>query len=209
MLSAESAAGQYPVEAVAMMDQIIKQVERDPGYRPIIESQRPEAGHSIADAVTTAAYQAALSVNAAAIVTYTLSGTTTLHAARERPRVPIVGIASQLSTARRLVLSYGVHAVHAPEEIHTFGEMATKATHTTVEHGFAKKGDLIAITAGVPFATPGTTNVMRLVTIDKAMLSRKPVGADKNDPMTPPRAAASRARGGAAVRSKPVKAKAE
>lgn len=202
MLSAESAAGQYPVEAVAMMDQIIKNVERDPGYRAIIESQRPEAGTTVADAVTHAAYQAAMSVDAAAIVTYTLSGTTTLHAARERPRVPIVGIASQLSTARRLVLSYGVHVVHAPEEIHTFGEMATKATQVTLEHGFAKENDRIAITAGVPFATPGTTNVMRLVTIDKVMLARLP----GNKPAEPakPRAAARENRGGAVARSKPV-----
>ena len=208
MLSAESAAGQYPVEAVAMMDQIIKQVERDPGYRAIIDSQQPEARHSVADAVTQAAYQAAMSVDAAAIVTYTLSGTTTLHAARERPRIPIIGIASQLSTARRLVMSYGVHVVHAPEEIHTFGEMATKATQVTVEHGFAKEGDRIAITAGVPFATPGTTNVLRLVTIDKAMMSRRPNGEKKTEPATP-RAAAKSADAGAVIRSEPVDGKAD
>ncbi|GLK86900.1 pyruvate kinase [Ancylobacter defluvii] len=174
MLSAESAAGQYPVEAVAMMDQIIKHVERDPGYRKIIDSQRPEEGTSVADAVTQAAYNAANAVDAAAIVTYTLSGTTTLHAARERPRIPVLGIASKLSTARQLVLSYGVHVVHAPEEIHTFAEMATKATQIAIDYGFAGEGDRIAITAGVPFATPGTTNVLRLVTIDKGMVDRKP-----------------------------------
>ncbi|MBS7538367.1 pyruvate kinase [Ancylobacter lacus] len=194
MLSAESAAGQYPVEAVAMMEQIIKQVECDPAYRQIIDSQRPAPGGTVADAVTAAAYQAALSVNAKALVTYTLSGTTTLHAARERPRMPILGIASQLGTARRLVMSYGVHAVHAPEEIHTFGEMATKAQQVAVEHGFAGIGDRLAITAGVPFAQPGTTNVLRLVTVDKKAEKTKPTD---NLDAPKPRAAAKKASGDA------------
>lgn len=152
--------------------------------------------------MTQAAYQAANAVDAAAIVTYTLSGTTTLHAARERARIPIVGIASRLETARRLVLSYGVHVVHAPEEIHTFAEMANKATQVTLEHGFARENDRIAITAGVPFAMPGTTNVLRIVTIDKTMLARLPNGeADFDAPA--PRAAAKGA-GDAVLRSEPV-----
>ena len=204
MLSAESAAGQYPVEAVAMMDQIIKQVEQDPSYRAIVDSTRPEGGHSVGDAVTQAAYQAAMSVEAAAIVTYTLSGTTTLHAARERPAVPILGIASQLSTARRLVMSYGVHVVHAPEEIHTFAEMANKATHIAMEHGFAKENDRIAITAGVPFAQPGTTNVLRIVTLDKTMLARLPTSSSTAPAETPRRAAAMGAGDAAVVRSAPL-----
>ncbi|HSI41470.1 MAG TPA: pyruvate kinase [Xanthobacteraceae bacterium] len=195
MLSAESAAGNYPVEAVAMMDQIIRNVEADPGYRAIIDSQRPEAGHSIADAVTQAAYHAAHAVDAAAIVTYTLSGTTTLHAARERPRIPVLGIASKLSTARRLVLSYGVHVVHAPEEIHSFGEMATKAMQVAVDHGFAGPGDRLAITAGVPFAKPGTTNVLRLATIEKKITERKPT----EDGVARKRPAAKAAHGEAAA----------
>ncbi|MCK0197203.1 pyruvate kinase [Ancylobacter sp. 6x-1] len=192
MLSAESAAGQYPVEAVAMMDQIIKQVELDPAYRVIIDSQRPAPGGTVADAVTAAAYQAALAVDAKALVTYTMSGTTTLHAARERPKMPILGIASKLSTARRLVMSYGVHVAHMPEEIHTFGEMATKAAQIAVEHGFAGLGDRIAITAGVPFAHPGTTNVLRLVTIDKKVKAALPRGENHDAP----RAAAKKAADG-------------
>ncbi|QJP16802.1 pyruvate kinase [Starkeya sp. ORNL1] len=203
MLSAESAAGQYPVEAVAMMDQIIKQVECDPGYRAIIDSQRPEPGHSIADAVTQAAYHAANAINAAAIVTYTLSGTTTLHAARERPRIPIIGIASRLATARKLVMSYGVHVVHAPEEIHTFAEIASKATHIATDQGFAGPGDRLAITAGVPFAQPGTTNVLRLVTIEKKAEKSKP---DSSAATSHKRAAAKKAGGTeAAVKKSPAR----
>ena len=98
--------------------------------------------------------------------------------------------------------------MHAPEEIHTFGEMATKATQVTVEHGFATEGDRIAITAGVPFATPGTTNVLRLVTIDKAMMNRRPSGEKKPEPATS-RAAAKSADAGAVVRSEPVDGKAD
>ncbi len=165
MLSAESAAGQYPVEAVAFMDDIIRHVERDPGYRKVLDATQAEWGKTIGDAVTKAAYQAALAVDAAAIVAYTLSGTTGLRAARERPPIPILGITTRLETARRLALSYGVHGVHVAEDIHSFGEMVDTAVRIAVEQGLGGAGDRLAITAGVPFAKPGTTNMLRVTTI--------------------------------------------
>lgn len=165
MLSAESAAGQYPREAVAFMDDIIRHVEGDPGYRRVLDAMPAPAGDGIGDAVIRAATQTATAVGAKAIVAYTLSGTTGLRAARERPAQPILGITSRIETARRLALSYAVHAVHAPGDIHSFGEMVDTAVRTAVEHDLGKPGDRLAITAGVPFAKPGTTNIMRITTI--------------------------------------------
>nr|WP_245504527.1 pyruvate kinase [Aquabacter spiritensis] len=165
MLSAESAAGQYPVEAVSVMDDIIRNVERDPGYRRILDATHGSAGATIGDAVIKAAAQIATAVDAAALVAYTLSGTTGLRAARERPPLPILGITSRIETARRLALSYGVHAVHAPGDIHSFGEMVDKAVRIAVDEGLGVAGDRLAITAGVPFARPGTTNILRVTTI--------------------------------------------
>ncbi len=165
MLSAESAAGQYPVEAVSFMDDIIRHVERDPGYRQVLDATQAEWGKTIGDAMTKAAYQTALAVDAAAIVAYTLSGTTGLRAARERPPMPILGITTRADTARRLALSYGVHAVNVGEDIHSFGEMVDRAVQVAVEQQLAAPGDRLAITAGVPFAKPGTTNILRVTTI--------------------------------------------
>ncbi|MEP9369017.1 pyruvate kinase [Xanthobacter sp. VNH20] len=165
MLSAESAAGQYPVEAVSFMDDIIRHVERDPGYRQTLDATQAEWGKTIGDAVTKATYQTAIAVDASALVAYTLSGTTALRAARERPPMPILGITTSLETARRLALSYGVHAVHVEEDIHSFGEMVDTAVRIAVEEDLGAPGDRLAITAGVPFAKPGTTNIMRVTTI--------------------------------------------
>ncbi|MEP9375258.1 pyruvate kinase [Aquabacter sp. CN5-332] len=165
MLSAESAAGQYPIEAVSFMDEIIRNVERDPGYRQILDATPAPSGNTIGDAVIKAATQTATAVGAKALVAYTLSGTTGLRAARERPAQPILGITSRIETARRLALSYAVHAVHAPEDIHSFGEMVDNAVRIAVREGLGTPGERLAITAGVPFARPGTTNILRVTTI--------------------------------------------
>ena len=165
MLSAETAAGAYPVEAVTFMDDIIRHVEGDPGYRQVVDATQTEWGKTIGDAVTKATYQAAMAVDATAFVAFTLSGTTGLRAARERPHVPILGLTPKIETARRLALSYGVHAVHIAEDIHSFGEMVDTAVRVAAEHDLGTPGDRLAITAGVPFAKPGTTNIMRITTI--------------------------------------------
>ncbi|MFG1451143.1 pyruvate kinase [Xanthobacter sp. V2C-8] len=165
MLSAETAAGQYPVEAVTVMDEVIRHVEHDPGYRKVLGASEADFGSAIGDAVIKASYQAAVAVGASALVAFTLSGTTGLRAARERPQLPILGLTPRIGTARRLALSYGVHAVHMKEDIHSFGEMVDTAVRTTVEHGLGRPGDRLAICAGVPFAQPGSTNIMRITTI--------------------------------------------
>ena len=164
MLSAETAVGQYPIEATAMMNRIIERVERAPNYRRVLDAEELEPEATAADAISAAARQVAHTLTAAAIVTFTTSGSTTLRAARERPEVPIVGLTPDLDTARRLALVWGVHSIHS-SDARDFQEMVDKASHFAVTDGFAKTGDRIIITAGVPFGTPGATNVLRIARV--------------------------------------------
>ncbi len=161
MLSAETAAGAYPVEAVAMMDRIIGRVQHDPLYRTMLEAEHPALLATSSDAITAAARQVATTIRAVAIATYTSSGSTTLRAARERPDVPILCLTANLGVARRLALVWGVHAVLAPD-IASFGDMVEKATRVALAEGIAADGERVVITAGVPFGTPGATNILRI-----------------------------------------------
>ena len=161
MLSAESASGDYPVESVAMMNRIIARTERDPLHRRLMAAQHPEPEATAADAISAAAAQVAHTLSAAAIVTYTTSGSTTLRAARERPDVPILCLTSSLATARRLALLWGTHCVETPD-VSNFSEMVEKATRIAREEKFAEAGQRLVVTAGVPFGTPGSTNVLRI-----------------------------------------------
>ncbi len=161
MLSAESAAGDYPVEAVSTMDAIAAQIERDPLYRGIMDAQHASPDATSADAITAAARQVAETINAAAIVTYTMSGSTALRAARERPKAPILCLTPSHITARRLALAWGVNPVVAPDAV-DFADMVQRAATLARETGLAKPGEYLAITAGVPFGTPGRTNVLRI-----------------------------------------------
>ena len=165
MLSAESAAGHYPVESVTMMDRIIGRTEEDRAYRPIITALDPELEPTSADAISAAAGQVAETISAAAIVSYTTSGSTALRAARERPVVPILALTSEIKTSRRLSLVWGAHCVHT-SDVRNFQEMVGKACRIAHEEGFAKPGDKLVITAGVPFGTPGSTNVLRIAWLD-------------------------------------------
>jgi pyruvate kinase len=114
MLSAESASGLFPVEAVKMMDHIIEQVEGDPQYRQLIDASHTTArpGGDVAEAVCCAMRRAVSLLQAAAIVCYTSSGHTSLRAARERPESPVLSLTPSISTARRQALAWGVHSVH-------------------------------------------------------------------------------------------------
>ena len=161
MLSAETASGAYPVEAVAMMERIIRRVEADPNFQAALQSTHPEPEHTAPDAISAAARQVAHTINASAIVSYTTSGATALRAARERPDVPVIGLTSKVETARRLALVWGVHSVHT-SDVTNFTDMVEKATALAHQDGFAEKGGRLVITAGVPFGTPGATNVLRI-----------------------------------------------
>lgn len=165
MLSAETAAGKYPVEAVSIMNRICEHTEIDDTYRRIIDSDRPDIEEDSSDAITAAAHQVAHSVRAACIVNYTTSGSTTLRMARQRPAMPILCLTQNNNVARRLCLSYGVHAVHVTDVTNTT-EAVNRAGALARGQGLAKKGDRLVLTAGVPFGTPGSTNTLRVAWVE-------------------------------------------
>ena len=161
MLSAESAAGDYPVEAVETMNRIAEAVERDSLFEGIIHAQRTEPETTGADTITAAARQIAETLGVAAIVCYTKSGSTGLRASRERPSVPIIASSPVETTVRRLSLVWGLHCVLS-EDIHDIDEMVERATRLALSEGFAEPNQRIIITAGLPFGTSGATNLLRI-----------------------------------------------
>jgi pyruvate kinase len=162
MLSAESAAGQYPVEAVAMMDRIISRTEHDKAYRSIVTALRAEIEESPPHAVASAAADLAQAIHAPCIVAYTSSGTTASRIARTRPDVAILAITPDKDVARRLCLLWGAHSVRS-EDIHTYEEMVEQAEVHALSEGLAEPPEFIVVVAGVPFGTAGTTNNLRVV----------------------------------------------
>ncbi|MBI3515311.1 MAG: pyruvate kinase [Proteobacteria bacterium] len=164
MLSAETASGGYPVEAVSIMEKIILRVERDELYRSLMMADEMTHEKTSSDAIAAAAAQVAETIDAAAIVTYTTSGLTALRVARERPSVRIIGLTANQATARRLALVWGVNCL-TTRDCTSFGEMVEIACEVAASHGFGQAMDKLVITAGVPFGTPGATNVLRVARI--------------------------------------------
>jgi pyruvate kinase len=161
MLSAETAAGAYPIEAVGIMNRILAKVERDPLYRSYLDAYHAEAEATSADAISAAASHVARVMQSAAIVTYTTSGATALRAARERPEQPILGLMTRLGAARRLALVWGLHGVVC-EDAHDIDEMVERACQQALQAGIAEPGSSLVVTAGMPFGTPGATNLLRI-----------------------------------------------
>jgi pyruvate kinase len=161
MLSAESAAGKFPVEAVSTMNRIGEEVERDPTYRGVLTAQRfpPEA--TAGDAIADAARQIAETLELSAIICWTSSGSTAIRVARERPKPPVVAITPNLATGRKLSLVWGVHCVVA-EDAHDQDDMVDRANSIAFRDGFAKAGQRVIVVAGVPLGTPGATNMLRI-----------------------------------------------
>jgi pyruvate kinase len=166
MLSAETAVGQYPIEAVTMMDRIARRVQEDPLYFATLDSGRMQPEHTDRDAISAAACQVADTIGAAAIVSFTSSGATALRAARERPAAPILAVTPHIGTARRLALVWGAHCVHLAD-IKNFNDMVQKAVRTAHREEIAGPGQRVVITAGVPFGTPGSTNVLRIAWVER------------------------------------------
>ena len=161
MLSAESAAGDFPIEAVSTMNRIAEEVENDPLYRSIIANQRASAEATGADAIAMATRDVAETLDLKAIVAWTASGATGLRISRERPEPPILALTPIVNTARRLALAWGVHAI-VTEDARDVDDMATRACQLAASEGFAHTSQRIIIVAGVPFGTPGATNMIRI-----------------------------------------------
>jgi pyruvate kinase len=161
MLSAESAAGQFPVEAVTTMNRIAEEVESDPTYRSILTSQRAAPEATGADAIADAAREIAETLDLSAIVCWTGSGSTGLRVARERPKSPIVALSPNPSTGRRLSVVWGVHCV-ITEDAHDQDDMVERACRIAFKDGFAKAGQRVIVVAGLPLGTPGATNMLRI-----------------------------------------------
>ncbi|MEM7506647.1 MAG: pyruvate kinase [Pseudomonadota bacterium] len=166
MLSAESAAGQYPVEAVAMMDSVARNLEGGVLYRKALDAGPKISRNTVADAITSAARAVAESTDIKAICCFTHSGTTALLMARERPAMPILALTPVRETARRLSLAWGLHCV-VTEEVERFKLAVVRAVRAAREDGFADESDNIIITAGVPFNQPGSTNILRVAPVDE------------------------------------------
>ncbi|WP_444667358.1 pyruvate kinase [Cereibacter changlensis] len=171
MLSAESAAGSYPVEAVTTMNNVAISVEGDPVYRDIIEASRTAVRQTVADAIVSAAREIAETTNIKAVCCFTQTGTTVSLVARERPRVPIMALTPLMETARRLSLTWGTHCVITePQE--RFKGAVIAAARAALSYGFAHEHEQILVVAGVPFNVQGTTNILRVAPCDERLIYR-------------------------------------
>ena len=164
MLSAESASGAHPVEAVLTMDRIARQVEQDPMYQEIIDAQRHAPDATTPDAIMAAVHEVTQTISARAIICWTQSGSTALRAARERSRAPIIAVTPSIETARRLALVWGLHCVIC-EEIFSLEEMVNRSLGFAQADGFAGKGEHVVITGGVPLGVTGATNMLRVAVV--------------------------------------------
>ncbi|SDH89887.1 pyruvate kinase [Pseudomonas panipatensis] len=168
MLSAETASGQYPCEAVEMMAKIIRQVENEADYPAQLELNRPQPEATVSDAISCAIRRISRILPVAVLVNYTQSGASTLRAARERPTAPILSLTPSLRAARRLSLAWGVHSVVNAQLAHV-EEICATALEIALAQRMAHRGDTVVVTAGLPFGQPGSTNMLRIESVAPAL----------------------------------------
>ncbi len=169
MLSAESAAGKYPVEAVSTMNDVAEEVESDPTYRDILDASRAGLKETVADAIVVAAREIAETTDIKAICCFSESGTTALLTARERPHVPIIALTPRVNTARRLALTWGMHCTVSPV-VDRFKLAVVSAVRAARQDGFAEESDFIVVIAGIPFSQPGSTNILRVAPCEERLI---------------------------------------
>ncbi len=171
MLSAESAAGQYPLEAVETMNRIAVEIESDPVHRQVIDAQREEPEATGADAIAAAAHAISNTLNLKVITAWTSSGSTAFRLARERSNAMVVALTPKPATARQLTLAWGVHPV-VTKDANDVDDMAFRAAKFAAREGFATLGDRVIVVAGVPFGTPGATNLVRIAFIGQEHIAK-------------------------------------
>lgn len=164
MLSAETASGDYPLEAVQMMSKIIRQVESGPDFQAQLDVSRPHAEATSSDAISCAIRRISSILPVAALVNYTESGRSSLRASRERPKTPILSLTPNINTARRLTVAWGIYSV-VNQRLSKVEEITSTALEIAQAQNMARRGDTVVITAGVPFGTPGSTNSLRIETL--------------------------------------------
>lgn len=164
MLSAETASGDFPLEAVSIMDRIAQTVERDKEYLRIRNADRMPAEKRISGAITKAAYHVAETIGAASVLNFSATGATALRMVRERPAMPIVCLTPDERVARRLAMSYGANPLVVPK-MDNFDAMIEAARKAVIQHGFAKEGDAVVVTAGELYSNEGRTNTLRVVKV--------------------------------------------
>jgi pyruvate kinase len=165
MLSAESASGAYPIEAVMMMNRILRKTEQDPMQRIMMDAVASRRHKDTRDAISAAIRTVAETLPVAATVAYTSSGATALRVAHERPRAPILSMSPIRETARRLSLVWGVHSIQAAD-VTTTEEMVMHSLETSKRSGFGEPGQALLIVAGTPFGVSGSTNLLRIAWIE-------------------------------------------
>ncbi|MFK5597398.1 pyruvate kinase [Methylobacterium sp. HMF5984] len=166
MLSAESASGAFPLEAIGMMSRIAEEVERDALYWSIIRAQNSTPDHTAADAIAAAAHQMVDALDLEAIMAWTHSGSTALRLSRERPNATVIALTPKRETARRLAIAWGTHPI-VTNDASDVDDMAFRAAKFAVRERFAEVGDRVIVVAGVPFGTPGATNLVRIAFITR------------------------------------------
>ncbi|AWN54445.1 pyruvate kinase [Methylobacterium sp. 17Sr1-1] len=164
MLSAESASGAYPIEAVSTMNRIAEQVEQDGIYWSIIAAQRNQPEATASDAIAAAAHQIADTLGLKAVMAWTASGSTALRLARARPDATVIALTPKRETARRLALAWGTHPI-VTNDASDIDDMSFRACKFAVRENFAGVGDRVIVVAGLPFGTPGATNLVRIAMV--------------------------------------------
>jgi pyruvate kinase len=166
MLSAESASGQYPIDAVATMSRIAEEVEQDQNYWSIMRTLNAEPDATGSDAIAAASHQIADTLNIKTVAAWTFSGSTAFRIARERPNSTVIALTPSVNTARRLALVWGVHSIRT-KDASDIGDMAFRACKFALREGFSEVGDRVIIVAGMPFGTPGATNMVRIAFVNQ------------------------------------------
>ncbi len=170
MLSGETAAGQYPVEAVAMMAKIASRTEGDIDYRRRFTERGPEIFSGVTGAISHATCTTAHDLNAAAIITVTKSGSTARMISKYRPETPIIGCATTDKVCRHMNLSWGITPLLIDEMDNT-DDLFRHAVEKAFANGLVQDGDLVVITAGIPIGISGTTNMLKVQIVGDVLTS--------------------------------------